>query len=54
MSKNSVTVIDIAREAGVSKSTVSLVLRGSPLVHAETRAKVQEAIEELGYVSNHT
>lgn len=52
MSKGSVTVIDIAREAGVSKSTVSLVLRDSPLVHAETRAKVQEAIEKLGYVYN--
>lgn len=37
---------DIAREAGVSKSTVSLVLRDSPLVHAETRVKVQ-AIEKL-------
>jgi LacI family transcriptional regulator len=48
MNKSSITVIDIAREAGVSKSTVSLVLRDSPLVHAETRAKVQEAIEKLG------
>ncbi len=36
----------------LSKSTVSLVLRDSPLVHAETRAKVQEAIEKLGYVYN--
>ncbi len=52
MNKSSITVIDIAREAGVSKSTVSLVLRDSPLVHAETRAKVQEAIEKLGYVYN--
>ncbi|MBC7312392.1 MAG: LacI family DNA-binding transcriptional regulator, partial [Rhizobium sp.] len=30
--KERVTVIDIARAAGVSKSTVSLVLQGSPLV----------------------
>src|SRR5690606_36750123 len=52
MSKSSITDIDIAREAGVSKSTISLVLRDSPLVHAETRAKVQEAIEKLGYVYN--
>jgi transcriptional regulator with XRE-family HTH domain len=52
MNKSSVTVIDIAREAGVSKSTVSLVLRDSPLVHAETRVKVQAAIEKLGYVYN--
>lgn len=47
-----VTVIDIARHAGVSKSTVSLVLQGSPLVRAETRARVVASIEELGYVYN--
>ena len=47
-----VTVIDLARRAGVSKSTVSLVLQGSELVHATTRAKVQAAIRELGYIYN--
>ena len=47
-----VTMIDIARHAGVSKSTVSLVLQGSPLVKAETREKVVAAIEALGYVYN--
>ncbi len=52
MGRSSVTVIDIAREAGVSKSTVSLVLRDSPLVHAETRSRVQAAIDKLGYVYN--
>ncbi|PWL19583.1 LacI family transcriptional regulator [Falsochrobactrum shanghaiense] len=52
MSRDRITVIDIAQEAGVSKSTVSLVLRGSPLVHAETRERVQQAIEKLGYVYN--
>ncbi|MFI5019091.1 MAG: LacI family DNA-binding transcriptional regulator, partial [Dongiales bacterium] len=46
------TVVDIARHAGVSKSTVSYVLQGSPLVKAETRAKVLVAIEALGYVYN--
>ena len=45
-----VTVIDIARAAGVSKSTVSLVLQGSPLVNEGTRARVNAAIRELGYV----
>lgn len=52
MRKSRVTVIDIARAAGVSKSTVSLVLQGSPLVKEETRARVNEAIRELGYVYN--
>ena len=35
-----VTLIDIAKASGVSRATVSLVLRGSDLVHADTRAKV--------------
>ena len=34
------TVIDIARHAGVSKSTVSFVLQGSPVVRAETKTPV--------------
>ncbi|MBS3651079.1 LacI family DNA-binding transcriptional regulator [Pseudaminobacter sp. 19-2017] len=52
MSKERVTVIDIARAAGVSKSTVSLVLQGSHLVNAATRDKVNAVIRELGYVYN--
>ncbi|UWU20431.1 LacI family transcriptional regulator [Rhizobium sp. CB3060] len=52
MSKARVTVIDIAHAAGVSKSTVSLVLQGSPLVNEATRAKVNAVIRELGYVYN--
>ena len=44
------TILDIAREAGVSKSTVSLVLQGNPVVRPETRERVQRAIEKLGYV----
>lgn len=46
------TLADIARVAGVSRSTVSLVLRESPLVADKTRAVVLEAIAELGYVYN--
>ena len=46
------TIIDVAARAGVSKSTVSLVIRHSPLVRAETRDDVQRAIAELGYVYN--
>jgi LacI family transcriptional regulator len=47
-----VTIIDIAREAGVSKSTVSLVLMMSPLVREETRQRVTRAMDALGYVYN--
>ena len=47
-----VTIIDIADKAGVSKSTVSLVLSGSPLVKAETRTRVESAMTDLGYVYN--
>lgn len=48
------TIIDVAEKAGVSKSTVSLVLRQSPAVHEETRAQVRAAMAELGYVYNRT
>jgi LacI family transcriptional regulator len=47
-----ITVIDLAHAAGVSKSTVSLVLQGSSLVKEGTRARVNRAIQDLGYVYN--
>lgn len=43
------TIYDVAKRAGVSKSLVSLVLRGSPNVSAERRAAVESAIAELNY-----
>lgn len=46
------TIIDVARSAGVSKSTVSLVLQDSPLVRDETRAQVRQAMAAIGYVYN--
>jgi len=46
------TLNDVARLAGVSRATVSLVLRDSPLVRAEKRERVQEAIRRIGYVYN--
>jgi LacI family transcriptional regulator len=46
------TLHDLARHAGVSPATVSLVLRKSPLVAEPTRARVQAAIQALGYVYN--
>jgi len=51
-SRRNVTIIDIARAAGVSKSTVSLVLKASPLVKGETRERVAKAMDKLGYVYN--
>lgn len=48
----SVTLQDIAAHAGVSRSTVSLVLRESPLVAKRTRDKVQASTKTLGYVYN--
>ena len=46
------TIKDVAKEAGVSKSTVSLVLQRSPLVKDETRALVRDAMARIGYVYN--
>jgi LacI family transcriptional regulator len=45
-----VTLYDVARRAEVSIATVSRVLHGPGAVRASTRARVQAAIEELGYV----
>lgn len=47
-----VTILDVAAEAGVSKSTVSLVLQGSDLIRGETTERVRAAARKLGYVYN--
>ncbi len=47
-----VTVTDIAEAIGVSRATVSLVLRGSPLVNVDTRAKVEAELRRQRYVYN--
>ena len=47
-----VTLMDVAQHAGVSRATASLVIRNSPLVGADTRARVETSIEALGYVYN--
>ncbi|MBE0532818.1 MAG: LacI family DNA-binding transcriptional regulator [Rhodospirillales bacterium] len=46
------TLNDVAAHARVSKSTVSLVIRGSTLVADSTRAQVLQSIREIGYVYN--
>ncbi|ELR64945.1 Trehalose operon transcriptional repressor [Photobacterium marinum] len=44
------TILDIAKLAGVGKSTVSRVLTNDPKVKPETREKVEQVIRESGYV----
>ena len=46
------TILDVASHAGVSKSTVSNVVRGLPGVSEATRGRVRLAIQELGYRPN--
>ena len=46
------TIRDVAEHAGVSKSLVSLVLRGSPKVSEDRRTAVERSIAELGYRPN--
>ena len=48
-----VTVFDVARAAGVGKSTVSNVLNGSGRVGEAARARVLEAVDQLGYRPHH-
>jgi LacI family transcriptional regulator len=47
-----VTINDVAREAGVSITTVSRVLNNNYPVKKETREKIEQAIEKLNYKPN--
>lgn len=44
------TLEDIATAAGVSRATVSLVVRRSPLVAEDTRSRVEQVMADLDYV----
>lgn len=46
------TIIDVARQSGVSKSTVSRVLQGDAFVSKQSQLAVQQAIKHLGYEQN--
>lgn len=46
------TIADVAREAGVSRSTVSSVLTGRKHVNPETRERIEAAIAKLSFTVN--
>lgn len=52
MVSNSVTIFDVAAEAGVSTATVSRVANGHPNIKPATRERVQRTMDRLGYVAN--
>ncbi|MGR4878507.1 LacI family DNA-binding transcriptional regulator [Streptomyces sp. LARHCF249] len=47
-----VTLAEVAARAGVSPATVSRVLNGGYPVAGGTRTRVEQAVEELGYIAN--
>ena len=46
------TIKDVAKRAGVSTGTVSMVMNNNPAVKLETRLRVLQAVEELNYAPN--
>ena len=50
--KDSVTIRDVARRAGVSPGTASRAINNSPLVNEATRRRVLEVVKELNYTPN--
>jgi len=50
--KKKVTIKDIAREAGVSHATVSMVFSGEPRISEETSKKVFRIARRMNYVPN--
>jgi DNA-binding LacI/PurR family transcriptional regulator len=52
--RRAVTIVDIARAAGVSRTTASAALGGAGRVSGDTRERVRAVAEGLGYVANPT
>src|SRR3546814_18707283 len=52
MAKPPSTIRDVARYAGLSVASISRVLNGHNHVHPDTRRKVIEAMDALGYIPN--
>ncbi|WP_027107775.1 catabolite control protein A [Lacticigenium naphthae] len=52
MDNHTITIYDVAREAGVSMATVSRVVNGNPNVKPTTRKKVLDVIDRLDYRPN--
>jgi DNA-binding LacI/PurR family transcriptional regulator len=51
-SRGTVTLRDVARQAGLSVSAVSMALLDSPRIGVDSKARVREIAAELGYVPN--
>ena len=51
-SKKKVTIIDIAREAGVSPSMVSRVVSGNGVVSEKNKVRIQELLDKYNYKPN--
>lgn len=47
-----VTILDVAKKAGVSKATVSRALSGKVVVSDNVKARINSAVEEIGYRPN--
>ncbi len=52
MRKQTIRLVDIAKETGFSANTVSLALSGSPRISEETRKIITEAAQKLNYIPN--
>lgn len=49
MKSRRITIAEVARRAGVSRTAVSYALRDDPNIAAETRAKIRKVADAMGY-----